>query len=130
MDIDKTRAFYLRYIDALNARQFERLPEFMHDDVTLNGQATRRDAIVESLHALVAAMPDFVWHLQDLIIEGDRVAARLVDEGTPEKEWLGLAPTGAKVEFAECAFYELRVGRFADLWNQFDAGAVQRHLGG
>jgi len=130
MDANGTRAFYERYIEMHNAREFGRLGEFMHDRVTLNGEQTSRDDIVASLHRLVEAVPDFAWHLQDLVIEGRHLAARLIDTGTPERQWLGLTPTGAAIEFTECAFYELREGRFAVLWNQFDARAVQRHLGG
>jgi predicted ester cyclase len=129
MSTDEIRAFYLRYIDALNAREFERLGEFVHDEVTLNGAPVARDQIVTELHAIIDAVPDFAWDLRDLIIEGDRLAARLVDTGTPGREWLGLAP-GTKGEFAECAFYVLVDGRLKVMWNQFDAQADRRHLGG
>src|SRR5262245_36594127 len=40
------RDFYDRYIAALNARNFDVLVEFIHDEVTLNGKpATRADIL-------------------------------------------------------------------------------------
>jgi predicted ester cyclase len=74
-------------------------------------------------------IPDLVWNIEELVIEGDRIAARLLDRGTPAEEWLGLAPTGASVEFTECAFYRIRDGRFESAWYLMDVAAVQRQLG-
>ncbi|MET7847141.1 hypothetical protein ABZT48_02630 [Streptomyces avermitilis] len=39
------------------------------------------------------AVPDLHWELKDLLFDGDRLAARLVDTDTPVKKWLGVAPT-------------------------------------
>lgn len=123
------REFYLRYIDLINNREFDRLHEFVHDEAFMNGQRVSRDEVVEAFLGHTGAVPDFAWNVQDLVIEGDHIAARLVDTGTPVKEWLGLAPTGASVEFTEVAFYEVRDGRFERMWYMMDAATVQRQLG-
>jgi predicted ester cyclase len=127
---DAIRTRYHEYLEVLNARRFERLPEFVHDEVTLNGEPATCDQIVAELRRLVEDVPDFTWRLEDLLVDGDRVAARLVDTGTPVREWLGLAPGEAPAEFAETAFYVLVDGRFKVMHNQFDANAGRRHLGG
>jgi predicted ester cyclase len=125
------RDFYERYIAMLNAREFDRLDEFFHEEVEQNGKPGTRDEIFASLTHHTEALPDFVWNLQDLVIEGDRIAARLLDTGTPTEEWLGLNPTGGvSVEFTECAFYKVRDGRFESSWYLMDGLAVQAQLGG
>ena len=124
------REFYLRYVDLANARDFHRLVEFVHDEVTQNGVPSTRDEMAASLRAHTQAIPDLVWEIQDLVIEGNRIAARLRDTGTPQKEWLGLTPNGVTVTFDECAFYTLRDGRFDHTWYMMDADAVCRQLGG
>jgi predicted ester cyclase len=58
------------------------------------------------------------------VVDGDRVAARLTDTGTPVGEWNGLAPTGATVSIAETAFYRVEDGRFKDLWYLLDADGL------
>ncbi|MFC5814072.1 ester cyclase [Nonomuraea harbinensis] len=65
-----------------------------------------------------------------MVVDGDRVAARLVDTGTPVKEGNGLAPTGASVSFAETAFYRVEDGRFKSMWYLMDADTVRRQLAG
>ncbi len=67
---------------------------------------------------------------QGVVVDGDRVAARLVDTGTPVKEGNGLAPTGASVSFAETAFYRVEDGRFKSMWYLMDADTVRRQLAG
>jgi predicted ester cyclase len=124
------RSFYERYIEMLNAREFDRLDEFFHERVTQNGRPGTRAEILEALTMHTQGIPDLVWDLQELVIEGDRIAARLIDTGTPAKECFGLTPTGASVEFMECAFYRVRDGRFESAWYLMDAAAVQRQLAG
>jgi predicted ester cyclase len=127
---DELRDFYLRYVDLANGREFGRLYEFAHDEVIMNGTLSSRDDWAASLRKHTEAIPDLVWQVQDLVIDGSRIAAHLLDTGTPEREWLGLAPTGATVTFDECAFYELRNGRFERAWYMMDTDAVRRQLAG
>ena len=50
----------------------------------------------------------------------DRIAARVVNTGTPVKEWLGVAPTGKSNEVMEYAIYKVRDGRFVQMTNLHD----------
>lgn len=124
------REFFQRYIDALNTHEFRRMTEFIHDELIMNGRPVTRDEVIAELEGHGAAVPDFTWRVQDLAVEGDRVAARLFNRGTPAKEWFGLAPTGGTVEYAEYAFHKVRDGRFYEMNYLIDAQAVQRQLAG
>lgn len=87
--------------EALNAHDFHRMTEFVHDELVENVKKVTRDDIIAELQAHGDAVPDFTWRVQDVAIDGDRVAARLFNQGTHTKEWLGVAPTGNTLEFAE-----------------------------
>lgn len=130
MSPDELRDFYLDYVAAANARDFEQLKDFTHDPMSINGQPVPQAAMIADFKMHTEAIPDLHWDLQDLVIQGDRIAARLLDTGTPAKEWLGLAPTGTTVEFVESAFYHVRDGRIEASWYQMDADAVRQQLGG
>ncbi len=123
------RSLYGEYITALNERRLGDMDRFAHDELTFNGDPVSRDDYVASIASHLDAVPDFHWHVEDLVIEGDHVAVRLVDHGTPAKEWLGLQPTGARVELTEYAFYHFRDGRFEHMWYLLDYQGVQRQLG-
>ena len=122
------RKLYLDYIEAINAREFHRMAEFAHETLFFNGEPVSRDDYVATMQGHMDAVADFVWRLDDLVIEGNRVAARLTDTGTPVKEWLGLTPSGKSVTFTEYAFYHFRDGRFEQMWYLLDAQAIRQQL--
>lgn len=129
MSHNDLREFYLHYLDVLNGRRFDELNELFHDQVTLNGQPVSRDEVMAAMRfTATEAVPDLVWTAQDVVVTGDRLASRLLDRGTPEKEWLGIRPTGGSFEVDEAAFYRVRDGRVDDMWFVVDTGAAQRQL--
>ncbi len=130
MSGEELRDFYRRYVDLANRRDFDRMDEFAHDEVIVNGHPVRRDDMVTEFRRHTAAVPDLSWKIEDLVVDGDRVAARLTDTGTPVREWNGLAPTGATVSIAETAFYRVEDGRFKVMWYLMDADGLRRQLAG
>jgi len=122
------REFYLRYLGELNAHEFDRMAEFINDRTTLNGEPATRDDLIAVQKADVAAVPDLHWELEELLFDGDRLAARLVNTGTPVREWLGVAPTGASFEITEYAIYQVHNGRFVHMTALHDAGELRRQL--
>ena len=70
------REFYLRY----------------NDETTPNGEPGTRDQVIAVLNGDIDAVPDFHWEPREIAVDGDRLAARLINTGTPAKEWLPPAP--------------------------------------
>ncbi|CAM4041870.1 ester cyclase [Kibdelosporangium persicum] len=124
------RGFYLRYMDEMNAHRVDRMHEFIADRTTLNGEPATRDDLIAVQKADVAAVPDLHWELKELLLDGDRLAARLVNTGTPVREWLGVPATGASFEITEYAIYQVRDGRFVHMTALHDAGELRRQLTG
>jgi predicted ester cyclase len=123
------REFYRNYLDVLNNRRFDELAGLFHDQVRLNGELVTRDEVMAAMrYTTTEAVPDLIWTVQDVVVDGDRLAARLVDTGTPEQEWLGIRPTGGMFEVDEAALYRIRDGRVDDMWFVVDTGAAQRQL--
>jgi len=130
MPDSELRDFYLRYIEELNAHRFDGMDAFIDDRTTLNGEPATRDDLIAVQKADVDAVPDLHWELKELLFDGDRLAARLVNTGTPVKEWLGVTPTGASFEITEYAIYQVRNGRFVHMTALHDAAELRRQLTG
>lgn len=122
------RDFYDRYIAALNAHNVDIMDEFIHDQVTLNGEPGTRETVLEVLREEMGAVPDLNWVLQKLIIFGNRIGAQLVNTGTPVKEFADVAPTGASFKITEYAVYTVHEGRFLHMAALHDAEEVKRQL--
>ena len=56
------------------------------------------------------AFPDLHVTIEDLIGEGDKVAARVIMQGTFKGELNGIAPTGRKLTFPEAVFVRFEDG--------------------
>jgi len=58
--------------------------------------------------------PDIQWTLEEMVAEGDRVAARFTMRGTHKGSFFGVPPTGKKIEVKAINFYRLRDGKFVE----------------
>ncbi|MCG6122967.1 MAG: ester cyclase [Microvirga sp.] len=123
------RELFDRYIAALNAHQMERMTEFVHDTVVQNLKLVTRADVIADLKGHIEAVPDFRWRVRDVVVEGDTIAARLFNIGTPMKSWLGIEPTGRTVETLEFAFHKARDGKFYEMNYAMDVVGLQKQLG-
>lgn len=114
----------------MNERGFEFVDTIIAEDVSVNGQQSKREQVVESLKWLTDTVPDYLWNVDDLLVDGDRIAARLRDKGTPIKPFLGAEPTGATIEYIEFASYKGKDGLFTDMWYLLDTASILAQLNG
>lgn len=122
------RQFYERYLAALNAHEFDRMDEFIADEVTLNGNPGNRADVEAVLTGDAEAVPNLRWRLDSLMVDGDRIGARLTNFGTPVKPWLGAAPSGKSFEVTENAVYTVQGGRFIHMAAIHDAESLAAQL--
>lgn len=128
MTNSEMRMFYQRYVAAANARDFEFIAGILGENVSVNGATVKRADVIAGLKWLVDAVPDLVWRIDDLVVEDDRLAARLHDKGTPAKEFFGCAPNGAQIAFAEYTHYKVAGGCFIEMWYMLDTAAIANQL--
>lgn len=76
-----------------------------------------------------AAFPDQVWHIEDLIAEGDRVVARTRFEGTHLGDFFGIPATGKKVTMGGVHIGRIQDGKVAEHWGANDDLGLMRQLG-
>jgi steroid delta-isomerase-like uncharacterized protein len=107
---------YRRYNSLCNAHRFDRLSEFVAQDVEVNGEVQGLQAYVDGLQAVVQAFPDYRWDLQHLFVSGAWVSAHFRDTGTHRGTFLGVPATGRAVSTQEFAIYRFQAGRIAEVW--------------
>jgi steroid delta-isomerase-like uncharacterized protein len=117
--------FYRRYMECCNDRRWEELGAFVAENVQVNGAAQDLDSYVEGLQAVIQAFPDFRWEVQELVVDGDVLAARLSNAGTHRGTFLGVPATGRRIATTELAMYHLENGRISASWG--DLGSTVRN---
>lgn len=76
-----------------------------------------------------AAFPDARFTVEDLVAEGDRVAARLTMRGTHLGPLNGTPPTGRSVVVGGMSIERIADGQIVEGWNQNDALGLLVQLG-
>ena len=78
---------------------------------------------------LWSAFPDLHITVEDLIGEGDKVAWRLLVQGTHEAEFRGVPATGTQVTFGAQYIFRFADSKIVERWTNFDRLGVLVQLG-
>ena len=119
--------------EVYNAGNFDVMPEIFAEGY-LHGSANGPDAIgiaagAQRIGGFVTALPDLEWTFDEVIAEGDRVAARWTTRGTHDGDLLGFAPTGKPVEFTGISFFTVRCGKIVEFQTEMDAAGLLEQVG-
>jgi steroid delta-isomerase-like uncharacterized protein len=127
---------YGDYIDAVyNKRDPAAIDHFFTSDVVVHsvtpgvegGSGT--EYLKQLAQALLAAFPDLKISVDDVVRDGDRLAARVTITGTQDGEFAGIKATGKQVTAANFAIYRLKDGKIAEVWSLVDLASIKRQLG-
>jgi predicted ester cyclase len=75
------------------------------------------------------AFPNLIIELEDMVAEGDKVAARCSVRGKHEGEFMGRAATQAPVAFTGITIVRIADGKIVEAWNNFDFMTMYRQCG-
>lgn len=109
-------ALYERYLTCCNEHRVEDLGEFVSEQVSGSGPVDGLAAYVDGVEAVCVAFPDYHWDLQELVVEDDTIAARLIGQGTHTAPFSGIAPTGRRISTQELVVYRIADGKIARCW--------------
>ncbi len=112
MAVNDNKALAHRVYDAFNRRDLDALDTLLAVDMVDHTagpeQAPGREGIKAVWSSLFATYPDITATVEDLLADGDPVAARVIFRGLPAVE----PRTGMMLEFARIV-----EGRVVELWN-------------
>jgi steroid delta-isomerase-like uncharacterized protein len=97
----------------------------------LTAEPNTRDESRQFFHELFDAFPDFSLEILDLIVEGDQVAVRWRATGTftGSSRFLGLLPTGQRLDLEGVDIVQVRDGKIASIDAYTDTSEMARQLG-
>jgi steroid delta-isomerase-like uncharacterized protein len=118
---EANKAIIRRYYGELwNRWRFELADELIDPQVSFRSSLGRmlngREGLIGYIKHVQSAFPDFHNSVEELIVEDDRVVARLIYTGTHRGEIFGIAPTGNRFRYAGVGIFRIREGRIDDAW--------------
>ena len=131
---DANKALLQRFYDeVINGRNLDLIDELLSDDFVEHeefpGIPPTREGVRQTFAMFYAAFPDIHFRVDDLLAEGDLVAARVTITGTHEGEFMGVPATGRSVEIVAMDFISFRDGRGTAHWGVGDMVSLLQQLG-
>ena len=113
---EDNKAAIRRYVveEAFNKGNLAALDDVIAPDFVYRGAGTEfkgPDGLKQIVTMLRTAYHDFHMVIDDIIAEGDRVAACYTYTGTHTGEFLGIPPTGKRIKVPEAVFYRFENGK-------------------
>lgn len=95
---------------------------------SLGDQTEGRDGWRRYRDKIRSGSHDFRNEIVDLVVDGDRVAARLRYSGTHSGPLLGIEATGRAFSYAGAAFFTVAGNRLAEAWVLGDLAGLRAQL--
>jgi steroid delta-isomerase-like uncharacterized protein len=83
----------------------------------------------QSMSEFYNAFPDLHITIDDVIVEGNKVAARWTVTGTHKGEREGIPPTDKKVTMWAITIYRVVGGKVVEEWSRYDTLGMMQQLG-
>jgi steroid delta-isomerase-like uncharacterized protein len=121
-----------RYVAAINAHDTSTFADIhtdnyiQHSGRSPNGLAAQ----IENFRAIFARMPDVQVRVDDRIIQGDKVVARMTFSATHTQPLQGIAPTGKRFALRTIDIWRIENGKLAEHWDIVDYAGLQKQLRG
>lgn len=131
--LEGNKAVIRRFYEELDKGNFDIYDELCTYDYISHfpgsPQPQDRETRKQTSRMFYAAVPDLVHTLEEIIAEGDTVAARGSGRGTHTEVFRDLPPTGNAIMFTGMRFYRMLDGKIAEEWASLDTLILMQQLG-
>jgi len=123
-----------RFVDFINAASEKLATELISPDAIFyvpgRSEPMRGPAgYLSIIQMMRGGFPDIQWTLEEMVAEGDKVAARFTMRGTHRGSFFGVSPSGNKISVQALNIYRLSEGQFVEEHGQPDLLALLRQIG-
>ena len=129
----ESKAVFQKFVDGLNAKDADAIGQIMSanfiDHDLPPGQEPGIEGMVAMMRGFFAAFPDLKVTIDQLIAEGDLVAAAMTTEGTQTGDFMGIPASGKKISITEMHMFRVVDGKAVEHWGVSDAMGMMQQLG-
>jgi predicted ester cyclase len=121
-----------RYVAAINSHDTSTFGEIHTESYIQNSGRSPSGlaAQIENFRGMFARMPDLQARVEDRIVAGDRVVARMSLSATHTQPLQGIAPTGKRFTLRTIDIWRVENGKFAEHWDIVDFQGLLKQLRG
>ena len=137
--MEQAKHIIKRFVEELwNARRLDVADQIFSEDCVTH--QLRSGVLAESVHRGPQAMkehvsgwlmsfPDLRFNVEQMIAERDRVVSQLVMEGTHRDIWMGIPPTGKRLQIRMITIHRIANSKIAEDWVLVESLGFFQQLG-
>jgi steroid delta-isomerase-like uncharacterized protein len=133
MSIEENKSIVRRYQEIYNSNDLEHLTEVISEAVLtpniMPGVPHGLEGAKAAHRIMLAGFPDYQTKIEDMIAEGNKVAARIKMTGTHTGEFIGIPPTGRQISFTGMYIVRIANGKIVEHWGEEDSVGLLQQLG-
>ena len=133
MSIEENKAIVRRLFEEMNRGNLDAADEIFADDFVNHspgpGGTPDREGLKQYIARIHASFPDYHYHVEDMIAEGDKVVYRFLMSGTDTGGIMGMPPTGKQVKAESIGILRFAHGKAVERWNIPDTLGMLQQLG-
>ncbi len=134
MSSEQNKELCRRFYAAVSAGDFDVLdlivaPNFVEHTMVDPRMPTGREGVKALFRMSRQAMPDLTMTAEDIVAEGDRIAARAVLSGTQTGEFMGIPASGKHVEVTVMDLIRVENGMYVEHWGIADMMTLMTQIG-
>ena len=133
MSTEENKAVVRRFYEALASGDLERQLEFIAEDLTdhavPSGMPQGKAGFQQFMAPYNAALTDTRITVEQMLAEGDLVAAQFTARATHRGELMGIAPTGKTVTITGTDINRVVGGKIVEHWGENDVATLMQQLG-
>jgi steroid delta-isomerase-like uncharacterized protein len=133
MSAEQNKAVVRRFNEAFNAGDLDgAIAVFAPNAVVHNSGAPdplNLEGFKQFGGVFLSAFPGGKLIIEDMIVEGDKVVARITYRGTHTGDLMGIPPTGKQVTVSAMTIDQLANGKIVETWRLFDQMGLMQQLG-
>jgi steroid delta-isomerase-like uncharacterized protein len=119
---EDTKAWFRKSMEEIWSKgNLDAAGEVYAADVVIHNAAPGNPGGLEGVRFTVngirSAFPDLQFTVEDLIVEGDKVAQRWSWTGTQKGEFMGAPPTGTKTTMSGMSIVRIANGKIVEIWS-------------
>lgn len=114
-----------KFVEFINTSNVELSKELISEDAIFYAPTSPEplrgaEGYMLILNMMRSSFPDISWKLEEMIAEGESVAARFTMTGTHKGDFFDITPTGKNIKINVMNFYRFSNGKIVEEYGQPD----------
>ena len=137
--MEPTKHIIKRFVEELwNARRLEVADQIFSEDCMTHqlrsgvlAEPAHRGphAMKEHVSGWLMSLPDLRFNVEQMIADRDRVVSQLVMEGTHQGTWMGISPTGKRLQIRMVTIHRIANSKIVEDWVLVESLGFFQQLG-